>query len=332
MVAPGVAVGTQSLVYKICETASPTNCDQATATVPVRAPYVIDAVNDYASSNTGKIAIASVLANDTLNALPATTANVRLTQVSSTHAGLTLNTSTGAVNVASGTPAGLQTLVYQICETASPANCDQASAAVTVIPYLVDAVDDAGATTRGGGVAVANVLANDKFGTGGATLANVALSLVSSMSTGLVLNPSTGSVTVTSGTPIGTYSLVYRICEMGGVSNCDSATVTVTVSAYIIDAVDDVARGSSKVANTPLANVLANDTFGGARATVSTVQLSMISLTPANSMIRLDLTDGSVDVLGKTTSGLYTMVYRICEIANATNCDQATVSIDLTGK
>ena len=331
MVAPGVAVGTQSLVYRICETASPTNCDQATATVPVRAPYVIDAVNDYASSNTGKIAIASVLANDTLNALPATTANVRLTQISSTHSGLTL-TGSGAVNVASGTPAGLQTLIYQICETASPANCDQASAAVTVIPYLVDAVDDAGATTRGGGVAVANVLANDKFGTGGATLANVALTLVSSTSTGLVLNPSTGSVTVTSGTPLGAHSLVYRICEMGGVSNCDSATVTVTVSAYIIDAVDDTARGSSKVANTPLASVLANDTLGGARATVSTVQLSMVSLTPANNMIRLDLTDGSVDVLGKTTSGLYSMVYRICEIANATNCDQATVSIDLTGK
>jgi len=56
-----------------------------------------------------------------------------------------------------------------------------------------------------------------------------------------------------------------------------------------------------------------------------------VSLTPANNKIKLDLSDGSVDVLGKTESGLYLLVYKICEIGNPTNCDQATVTLDLSG-
>ena len=110
------------------------------------------------------------------------------------------------------------------------------------------------------------------------------------------------------------------------------ATVTVNVTTYVIDAVDDVARGSSKAANTPLASVLANDTLGGVQPTTATVSLTKVSLTPANSSIQLNVVDGSVNVLGKTISGIYSLVYRICEIANPGNCDQATVSLDLTGK
>ena len=61
------------------------------------------------------------------------------------------------------------------------------------------------------------------------------------------------------------------------------------------------------------------------------MSLAFVSLTPANSKIRLDLTDGSVDVLGKTDSGLYTMVYEICERAMPTNCARGTVRIELSG-
>jgi hypothetical protein len=57
----------------------------------------------------------------------------------------------------------------------------------------------------------------------------------------------------------------------------------------------------------------------------------VVSLTPANDKIRLDLSDGSVDVLGKTSSGLYSLVYEICEIENPTNCDRATVTVALSG-
>lgn len=326
----GTTAGAHVVVYRICETASPTNCDEATASLNVRDPYVIDAVDDAATTNTGRTAV-NVLTNDRLNNLPATTGTVRLTQLSSTHAGVTLSVSSGAVVVASTTPMGSHSLAYQICETASPANCDQAVVSITVIPYVVDAVDDAGRATRSGGTAVANVLANDRFGSSVATLSAVRLTLVSSAGTGVALNTATGAVTVAPGTAQGVYALVYRICEIASPANCDEATVSVSVTPYLIDAVNDSARGSSKVPNTPLASVLWNDTLGGVRATTATVKISLVSLTPANSKIRLDVSDGSVDVLGKTESGYYALVYRICEIASPSNCDQATVSLDLSG-
>ena len=48
-------------------------------------------------------------------------------------------------------------------------------------------------------------------------------------------------------------------------------------------------------------------------------------------MIRLDLADGSVDVLGKTSSITYTLVYEICEAAMPANCGRALVRIVLSG-
>ena len=78
--------------------------------------------------------------------------------------------------------------------------------------------------------------------------------------------------------------------------------------------------------------MLTNDRLGNAPATPANVTLSFVSLTPANNKIRLDLADGSVDVLGKTDSGLYSLVYQICETAMPANCARGTVRIDLSGK
>ena len=42
-------------------------------------------------------------------------------------------------------------------------------------------------------------------------------------------NPATGEVSVAPGTPAGTYTLVYEICEFLNPTNCDTAVVTMTV-------------------------------------------------------------------------------------------------------
>ena len=331
-VAGGAALGAHALVYRICEVADSSNCDKAKVTLTVRDPFVIDAVDDNASARPGTVAIVSVLDNDTLGGVRPASSTVSLSLVSSTHAGLTLSLPHGTVIVMPGTTLGPQSLVYRICEVADPLNCDQATATVTVVPTPLDAVNDVGTSTRSGGVAQFNVLANDTLQGTPATLARVTLEFVSS--THLVSDSSPSrprAVTVEAGTPIGVYALVYRICERANPVNCDDATVTVTVNPYAINAVNDSARASSKVAGVALASVLANDFLGSVRATPANVRLAFISLTPANSKIRLDLTDGSVDVLGKTSSGLYTLVYEICEIEVPTNCDRATVTLDLSG-
>ncbi|WP_226470676.1 hypothetical protein, partial [Luteimonas panaciterrae] len=119
--------------YQICETLNPTNCDTANVTVTVSAAP-IDAVDDSGSANgaSGGVAVPNVLTNDTLNGAPATLSNVTLTQTSTTNPNVTLDPATGAVNVAPGTPAGTYTVVYQICETLNPTNCDTANVTVTV--------------------------------------------------------------------------------------------------------------------------------------------------------------------------------------------------------
>ena len=331
-VAQATEVGIHSLVYKICEKAVPDNCDVATMTVPVRAPYVIDAANDGATAFPGTRAVASVLDNDTLGGAAARSNSVTLSVTSSSDADITLNPVGGSVSVAEGAAVGVHTLVYRICEIESPGNCDEATVTVTVVPLVITAAPDTGASPRTGGTAVANVLANDTLGGVPATLARVTLSLVSSTNAGVTLGLANGSVSVAPGTTAGNQTLVYRICETGRPSNCTDGTATVTVNPYVVQAVNDSARASSRQAGTVVASVLGNDTIGGAPATPTNVTLSLVSLTPANSKIWLDLSNGSVNLRGKTSSGTYLLVYRICETENATNCSQATVTLVLSGR
>ena len=286
-------------------------------------------------SPAGGTAVANVLANDWVAGAPATTTNATLTQVSSTSPYVTLDPSSGAVNVTVGVAPTAHVLVYQICNAASADNCDDAMVTVNVKAFVIDAVNDQGGVSPAtGGTAVANVLANDTLGGVPATTANVTLlgGSVTPATDAITLNPANGSVNVAQGTAVGSYALVYSICETANPTNCDSATATVTVRPNAISAVNDSARGSSKTGGTILASVLSNDTLNGVRATTASVTLARVSLTPASAGITLDTSSGAVKVAPKTQSGTYALVYRICEAADQTNCSQATVTIDLSGK
>ena len=85
-------------------------------------------------------------------------------------------------------------------------------------------------TIAPGSSATANVLANDfaQYNGAAATTSNVTIAQVSTTNSGVNVNTS-GVVSVAAGTPVGTYTIVYRICSISNTSSCDSATVTVTV-------------------------------------------------------------------------------------------------------
>ncbi len=285
------------------------------------------------ASPAGGVAVANVLANDWIGGARATVANVTLAQVSSTHAGITLDVSDGSVDVAAATPAGSYALIYRMCDIVDPANCDDAQVAVGVNPYVLNAVNDSGwASPSTGGIAVANVLANDTLSGTRATFANVNLSLVSvsPVNAGVTLDPADGSVNVARGTPLGAYAVVYQICDKTNLANCAQATASIAVRNYVIDAVDDSVRASGKTGGTVIASVLANDTLNGSAVTTATVQLSQVSAPIPG--ITLSLSTGAISVKPKTTSGLYSLVYQICEIASPGNCDVATVTLDLSGR
>ncbi|WND82000.1 CARDB domain-containing protein [Lysobacter capsici] len=329
-VAPGTPAGTYTLVYRLCEVLNPTNCDDATVTVTVDAAAIV-ANNDTGTpvnGSTGGTAVPNVLVNDTLDGNPVTPADVTLTQVSTTNPGVTLNTTTGAVNVAPGTPAGTYTLTYQICELLNPTNCDDATVTVTVDAAPIVANDDTGTPVNGstGGIAVTDVRGNDTLNGVAVTPAEVTLSQVSSTNPGITLDTGTGAVNVAPGTPAGTYTLVYRLCEVLNPTNCDDATVTVTVNAAPIVANDDTgAPVNGRTGGTAVADVRGNDTLNGNPVVPAEVTLSQVSST--NPGITLNTGTGAVDVAPNTPAGTYTLVYRLCEVLNPSNCDDATVTV-----
>ena len=172
-----------------------------------------------------------------------------------------------------------------------------------------------------------NVLANDTIGGLRATLASVSLSVVSTTSSGVSLDLTDGSVDVAAGTSHGNHTLVYRICERANPVNCAQAIVT--IGPNVIDAVDDSYRMSSKVAITA-PSVFNNDWFSGTRPTAAVVRASIVGTLPYG--VLFNATTGSLFTRGKVTSGVYSIQYQICELASPVNCDQATVTLDLSGK
>ncbi len=167
--------------------------------------------------------------------------------------------------VAPGTPAGNYILTYQICENLNPANCDQAEVTVPVTAPVIDAVPDAGsANGMSGGVAVANVLANDLLNGVAVIPSEVTMTQVSTTNPNVTLNPSTGAVSVAAGTPAGTYTVTYQICENLNPTNCDQTEVTVTVTAAPIVANNDAGSPvNGYTGGTSFTNVLADDLLNG---------------------------------------------------------------------
>ncbi|NID13845.1 putative Ig domain-containing protein, partial [Fibrivirga algicola] len=123
-VATGTAPGTYTLVYQLCVKLSPATCATALAIVTV-SPSVI-AVDDagLASAGAGGTAIPNVATNDIINGVPAVLGlNAEVSPVGTYPSGITLNTNTGSISVATGTVPGTYTLVYQICDKLTAPTC-----------------------------------------------------------------------------------------------------------------------------------------------------------------------------------------------------------------
>ena len=183
--------------------------------------------------------------------------------------------------------------------------------------------DDSGTTVNGftGGPFVSNVLTNDTLNGNPVDFNTVNLTMVSSNNPNVTLNVANGSVNVSPNTQAGSYLLTYQICEIANPNNCDTAIVTVSVSATTIDAVSDVFVIDSNGGTSP--SLLSNDTFNGVPVTLNFVTTTAIFV-PAGLTFN---PNGTISVSPNTPSGTYTIAYQICEILNPTNCDAVTSTI-----
>jgi len=284
-VAANAVAGVQTLTYQICDPANPGVCAVGLVTVPVRDRYAISTTDDIATALPGTVAIANILANDRLGPDAASPGTVT-PFIASPDAGLALNAD-GSIVVAASAAKGVHVLTYRIRENADPTNVSDTigSVRVDVVWRDIQATGEGASASRAGGVAIANVLANDAFDGLPATLARVRIETAAS-SSGVTLDPTTGSVSVAPGTALGQKTLTYHICEEANPANCSSdVSVAITVTSYVVNAVADSARASSKTGGTAVVNVLANDSFGDSPATVANVKVSLVSLSPSNKQI-----------------------------------------------
>ncbi len=326
-VAPNTPAGIYTLVYQIEDKLNPGQTKNATVTVTVSAPAMV-ATNDSGNANgyTGGTAVENVLLNDTYNGNPATLNEVKLSQVSTTNPNVTLDVTSGKVNVAPNTPAGIYEVVYQIEDKLNPGQTKNATVTVTVsAPALVATNDSGNANGYTGGTAVENVLLNDTYNGNPATLKEVKLSQVSTTNPNVTLDVITGKVNVAPNTQAGTYTLVYQIEDKLNPGQTKNATVTVTVSAPAMVATNDSGNANGYTGGTAVENVLTNDTYNGNPATLNEVKLSQVSTTNPN--VTLDVTTGKVNVAPNTPAGTYTLVYQIEDKLNPGQTKTATVTV-----
>ncbi|KAF1712607.1 hypothetical protein CSC70_03640 [Pseudoxanthomonas kalamensis DSM 18571] len=338
-VAPGTPAGSYEVVYRICEVLNPSNCDTATVTVGVAAAP-INAVDDSYPGINGSdgATTGSVLINDTLNGVVLDPADVTLTPGTAptpANGSITMNAD-GTITVAPGTTAGAYTYDYTICEVLNPTNCDSATATVTVDAAAIDAANDAlGPVNGSDGGSAGNAYDNDTLN--GSPVAPTDITgTVTTPATPInggpvpTLDLATGEVTVPAATPAGDYTIVYQICEVLNPSNCDTATITVTVTAAPIDAVDDTFAPVDGAGGDTAGNAFDNDMLNG--NPITTIDITGTVVTPATPINGgrvpiLDPTTGEVTVPPATPAGDYTIVYQICEQLNPSNCDTATITV-----
>ena len=216
----------------------------------------------------------------------------------------------------------------------NPTNCDTATITVTVDAAPIDAVDDGFGPVNGatGNANAGNAYTNDTLNGVAVNVADITGTVVTP-ATPIgggpvpVLDPATGVVSVPAGTPAGTYTIVYQICEVLNPTNCDTATITVTVGVAPIDAVDDTFAAVDGVTGGTTASVLVNDTLNGAAVNPADVTLTPgTAPTPTSGSITMN-PDGMITVAPNTEAGTYTYPYTICEVLNPTNCDTAVATV-----
>ena len=259
-VLPDAPVGTQTMTYQICEKLNNTNCDTATVTVTIEGPTMTVSgegicINDVpyfsyttTANNFTPVDGLTLTWTDSNNNVVATMTNLPLNGkvlwpgaiVDENGNGIDwpgwllldngqwIEGSDGFENLR---PTASVTFTLNPSQTIV-ANYPPSDPFCTSRPtFKIDAVDDTAGPIDGinGASNVLNVFNNDTLNTVAVNPADVTLTLVTPDATGYMTMNTDGSIDLKDGTPAGTYTLVYQICEIADNGNCDTATVTITV-------------------------------------------------------------------------------------------------------
>ena len=325
----GTRSGTYEVGYKLCENLNNNHCAVATATIVVGQAPLQATDNDYVISNGANGGTtSSVLEDDSYNGTTGLVGNASVTLTwDSVPTGIQTHTN-GTITVPAGTPSGIYTLTYHICENLNSSNCSAATVTIAVGVSLIVAHNDNGASfsipNGANGGTTSSVLANDTLnGNANPSTSSVTLTWTN-VPTGIQTNTD-GTITAPAGTPAGTYTLTYRICEQLNGTNCSAATVTLVVGQASLSVVSETFTISNGANGGTTSSVLENDRYNG---TINLVGNASVTLTWTNVPAGVQThTDGTITIPAGTRSGTYEVGYQLCENLNGSNCSVATATI-----
>ncbi|WP_288869743.1 gliding motility-associated C-terminal domain-containing protein [uncultured Capnocytophaga sp.] len=345
-------VPTSKMVYYTTEESGNGACEAALlytsikkeVTIPIDDlllhPIQLTVVNDTFThtTTTHTTVLGNILTNDSYNTQSITTASVTISTTTASANAPYIATSTGEVVLPANTSAGIYTLTYSLCAKVAPYNCSGlATVTVIVSKPLVIARDDTYTVTVGTTTITESIYHNDSIGeqTANTSLVNFqAIGGNKDRNNFYILSVNlAGNILIPQGTPTGTYTLQYRICDMNDIHNCATATITVVITEIPILPV--VARDDTYTVTigttTITESIYHNDSIGDQMVDASLVNFQAIGGSKdSNNFYILSVNlAGNVLIPQATPIGTYTLEYRICDVHHRSNCDSATVRVSV---
>ena len=382
---------------------TPTTATSTTITATVVTPTVITLSDDTytvtttESATTTATTVGSVFTNDRINGKPIDIQKVIFSLLPQSTPTSFVITKGGNIIVPPQTPIGRYTLNYRICDNSQPSKgksqkpiCKTATVTIvvlqsvttpttvtsttvtaTITPTVITLSDDTytlttteSSTTTA--TTVGRVFANDRINGKPIDIHKVIFSLLPQSTPNTFIITKDGNIIVPAQTPIGHYTLNYRICDNSQTSKdkslkpiCKTATVTIAilqlvttpttatsttittttptvVTPTIITLSDDTytvtTTESTTTTATTVGSVFTNDRINGKPIDIQKV---IFSLLPQSTPISFVITkDGNIIIPSQTSIGRYTLNYRICDNSQPSKeknqkpvCQTATVTI-----
>ncbi len=365
-----------------------------TTTATVVSPTIITLSDDTytvtttESTTTTATTVGSVFSNDSMNRKPIDIQKVIFSLLPQSTPNTFIITKEGNIIVPPHTPIGRYTLNYRICGNSQPSKdkslkpiCQTATVTIavlqsvttsttvtaTITPTVITLSNDTYTlttteSTTTTATTVDSVFSNDRLNGKPIDIQKVIFSLLPQSTPNTFIITKDGNIIVPAHTPIGRYTLNYRICDNSKTSKsknqksvCQKATVTIvvlqsvttpttttpitvtsTTTPTVITLSDDTytltTTESATTTATTVGSVFTNDHINGKPIDIQKVIFSLLPQSPPTSFIITK--DGNIIVPAQTLIGRYTLNYRICDNSQTSKnknqkpiCQTATVTI-----
>ena len=351
----------------------------ATTTPTILTPTIITLSDDTytltttASTTTTATTVGSVFTNDHMNGNPIDIQKVIFSLLPQSTPNAFVITKEGNIIVPGQTPIGRYTLNYRICDNSQPLKdksqkpvCQTATVTIAVLqsvatptttsttitatttPTVITLSDDTYTlttteSTTTTATTVGSVFSNDRMNGKPIDIQKVVFSLLPQSTPNTFIITKDGNIIVPAQTPIGRYTLNYRICDNSQPSKdksqkpvCQTATVTIailqsvttpttttsttTTTATVVtptvitlsnDTYTVTTTESTTTTATTVGSVFSNDRMNGKPIDIQKVVFSLLPQSTPNTFIITK--DGNIIILPHTPIGRYTLNYRICD-------------------